>query len=270
VEIRNIHGLLEYSIAFGQTELQAFQADKGLPDTASQVVASLFRSIIELSDGVKVSAENGLRAAAELNYRSFLEAYVAYKYILSDPQKTVDRAIAYKVGYHLQQIESANDAIEAKDEIGTDVELMNKGIRHHTDIINQPEFKPTLDEFEKLKLASRRGYYPTWYSLFGGPSSLKQLVQALGEQDLMYSIYGNLSKSAHNYIALRALIPSGLSPVRSDFDPDIDSYNLNVICTFLVSSMAQFTGKMYPEYANNLRPFLQQYKTVKQRLGLVD
>lgn len=35
--IRNIHSLLGYSIAFGQTELQAFQTEKGLTDTKNQV-----------------------------------------------------------------------------------------------------------------------------------------------------------------------------------------------------------------------------------------
>jgi len=51
--IKNLHGLLEYSIAFGQNELQAYQTEKGLTDTKNEVVSSLFRSIIELSVGVK-------------------------------------------------------------------------------------------------------------------------------------------------------------------------------------------------------------------------
>lgn len=110
-----------------------------------------------------------MRAPAEINNRSFLDAYVAYKYILSDPQKTVERASAYKVGYHLQQIEAATDAIDAKDILGTDAQLMNEAIRHHTDIINQPEFKPILDEFERMKGT----FYPKWYAIFGGPASLK-------------------------------------------------------------------------------------------------
>ncbi|MEK5034921.1 DUF5677 domain-containing protein [Paenibacillus sp. FSL R7-0302] len=266
MRISNIHDLLEYSLAFGNTELQAFQTGKDLTDTNNQVISSLFRSIIELSVGVKVSAENGLRASAELNFRSLLEAYVAFKYILIDPQKTVKRACAYKVGYHLQQIESATDAIDAKDEIGTNIQRMNEAIRQHTDIINQSELKPMLDEFERLK----RTYYPKWYSLFGGPLSLKQLVQNLGEQDLVYSIYGSLSKSAHNYIALRALTQNGLLPVRSGFNPDNDTFNLGVICTFLVSSAMRFTETTFPEYMNHLLPFLQEYKAAKTKLGEID
>jgi len=190
---------------------------------------------------------------------------VAYKYILNDPQKAVERASAYKVGYHLQQIESATEAIETSDEIGTNVQRMTEGIRHHTDIISQLEFKPIRDEFERLK----RQYYPKWYSLFGGPTSLKQLAQNLGESDLMYSIYGGLSKGAHNYIALRALTPSGLLPIQLGFNPDNDTNNLNVVCTFLVSSIMRFTDKMYPEYMRNLQPFLLEYKAAKQRLGYI-
>lgn len=260
-----MYSLLEHSIAFGQTELQAFQKEKGLTDTKTQVVSSLFRSIIELSDGVKVNAENGLRAPAELNYRSFLEAYVAYKYILIDPQKSVERACAYTVGYHLQQIETGNEAIDAKDILGINVQAMNELIRHHTNIINQPEFKPILDEFERLK--GKGTYYPKWYAIFEGPTSLKKLVQTLGESEFMYSIYSGLSKSAHNYIALRALTPNGLQPVRSRFNPDNDTDNLNVVCTFLVSSIKRFTYNIYPEYTKKLRPFLQEYTEVKQRLG---
>jgi hypothetical protein len=142
---------------------------------------------------------------------------------------------------------------------------MNEAIRHHTDIINQPEFRPILDEFESLK----HKYYPKWYSLFGGPPTLNKLVQNLGESDMMYSIYSGLSKSAHNYIALRALTPSGLLPVQSGFNPDNDTDNLNVICTFLVSSITRFTDKIYPEYMNDLLPFLQEYKAAKQRLGYI-
>lgn len=262
--IQNIHQLLEQAIALAEQELLSFQEEKGVKDHKSAVASSLFRQIIELSIGVKVSAENGLRTPTEIIYRGFLENYLALKYILIDPSTSIERASAYKIGYHIQQIESAKEMIALEATIQIDRADIEKVIEFHTNIINKPEFSLVLNEFNNLK----RTYYPKWYSLFSGPKTLKELAEALeGSGNLLYSIYGALSTSAHSYTAIRALSSSVLLPIQSSFDPSNDTYNLNVIASFLTSSINRFTVNLYPDYGEKIIPFLKDYKEFKERLS---
>lgn len=260
--IQNIHQLLVQSISLAEQELQSFQETKGLYDLKAEVVSSLFRQVIELSIGVKVTAENGLRTPSEINYRGFLESYLAFKYILVDPAKTNDRAMAYKVGYHLQQIESANGMIALEAKMQINKPHLEKAIQLHTEIINKAEYSDTLNEFNNLK----KSYYPNWYSLFSGPKTLKGLAEELeGAGSLLYRIYGALSTSAHSHTAIRAQTGSRLLPIQSTFDPNNDTFNLNVIATFLTSAIKRFTKDLYPEFEDKLNSYLAEYKQYKEK-----
>lgn len=265
LKIENIHDLLEYAIDFSNKEIRSFQQNKVVQDLKDGVVSSLLRSIIELSIGVKVTAENGLRAPSEINFRAFIEAYLAIKYILHDEQKSEDRAIAYKIGYHQHQIETAQEAINDAVLLDTNIANMEHAIKEHTNIMNQPAYKSVLDEFTRMT----NKYAPKWYSLFGGPKSLKQLIEIFeDDKNILYKMYSALSKSAHSYIALRGLQPTVngfvMLPVQETFDPIQNTFSLNVITSFLVSSICQFTSTIYPQYNENLRVFLQVYADYKK------
>lgn len=262
--IQNNHQLLEKAIILATKELALFQLQKGNNDDKTMVISSLFRQIIEMAIGVKVSAEAGLMTPSEINYRGFLESYIAFKYILIDPFKSNQRAIAYKVGYHIHQIEAGQQLIDLGKFMRGNKKYYEQVIQSHKDIINKPEYKEILDEFNNLK----KKYYPAWYSLFSGAKSLKELVTIVENSNLVYGIYGALSKSAHSYTALRALSLSGILPPQAIFNPNEEKYNLNMIATSLTTTILSFTDNIFPEFVseNEFKIYSIEYLEFKKRI----
>lgn len=93
------YDVLNESIKFATKQLNNFKANNDLSDISIMVTTALYRKVIELSEGVRVSGANGLAGPAELNYRGLIEAYLALKYILQDEELLIKRASAYKIGY---------------------------------------------------------------------------------------------------------------------------------------------------------------------------
>lgn len=89
------YDLLKEPIQFASKQLEDFKATRSLDDIPTMVITSLYRKIIELSEGVRVSGTNGLAGSALLNYRGLIEAYLAFRYILKDEHLLGDRAKAY-------------------------------------------------------------------------------------------------------------------------------------------------------------------------------
>ncbi|MCY9431988.1 DUF5677 domain-containing protein [Bacillus spizizenii] len=108
----NSQQLLSTVIQFADKTLEEYKTSHDFSDTRSMVLVSLFRKIVELSDGVWVCADHGLKSPADLNIRALIEAYLAFKYINEDSNLSTDRAIAYKIGYHKQQIEACDDSLQ--------------------------------------------------------------------------------------------------------------------------------------------------------------
>ncbi|WP_313235815.1 hypothetical protein [Sporosarcina ureae] len=65
-----------------------------LDDISSIVVTTLYRRIIEWSEGVCISGVHGLLGPALLNFRGQLEAYLAFTYILQGDSLLEDRSKA--------------------------------------------------------------------------------------------------------------------------------------------------------------------------------
>jgi hypothetical protein len=262
----NSYDLLVKSIDVANNLLEDFIIHKGLKDNLTEVLSSLFRKMIELSDGVRVSAENGLKGPAELNYRGLLEAYLGFRYIIEDPKLSVARAAAYKIGYHKHQIEATQYAID-NDFVGNAKAVYEKALLFHTNSLNKTEFYSLLEEFDRLQNANPRKHLPKWYSLYGGPKSVNKLAKIFEEdgRDLLQNMYGFLSTGAHNYLALRDLVLDengkvSLKKTRFNFDPDLDQCNLLHTRTMLTSTMVRFISTLYPEYTNNLLPLFNEIK----------
>ncbi|CAM4050139.1 DUF5677 domain-containing protein [Saccharibacillus endophyticus] len=270
MKIKNVHQLLEYCISFAEEELNSFLKNSNNKAEESIIVAALYRSILELSLSAKISAENGLRVSNELNYRSFLEHYLTLKYILKDAKKFKRRATAYKVSYHLIQIESAALLMDTYEELGIDKEQMEEIRKMHIEIIEQPEYASIRNEYERMKRNSKYKQYPKWYSLNNGPTSVNQLIKA-SEDDprFMKYLYGSLSQSAHGYLALRDWHSKGLLPLQAKVDPNEDNFNLGVFASFLATSTQRFIIAVHPEHKLKLERFYSDYISAKTELGLM-
>jgi hypothetical protein len=258
--------LLNESIKFAINQLNDYKANKNLSDISTMVITSLYRKIIELSEGVRVSAANGLSGPAELNYRGLIEAYLAFKYILQDPALLENRAKAYKVGYHKQQIKAGEYYLRENlpPEQRTHFEL---AVQEHKKEIETKELQDVLNKYEELQASDKRGHIPKWHALDGGPNSINKLAKILvdendSEKELMSNLYSFLSVGAHNYMALNSIFKKdeniSINPVRAHFNPNRDDYNFVGTRTLLTSSIMSFTIELFPEHTRQFQDFAQR------------
>lgn len=253
------YDLLRVSIQFASKQLEVFKATKSLDDVSTMVITALYRKIIELSEGVRVSAANGLAGPAELNYRGLLEAALSLEYILQDSTKIDDRAKAYKIGYHKQQI----NAVDQENLSEQERTQISRGLIYHQEELELEELQEILIKFNELHSQDKRGFIPKWYSLDGGPRSINQLAIHLAEDDepetLVSNLYGLLSTGAHMYMALNSIKKSReaitIKSVRATFNSNLDEYNFVATRSLLNSAILRFTQAKHPEYANDLRKF---------------
>lgn len=258
------YDLLKESIQFASKQLEVFKATKSLDDVSTMVITALYRKIIELSEGVRVSAANGLLWSAELNYRGLLEAALSLEYILQDSTKTDDRAKAYKIGYHKQQI----NAVEQGSLNEQERALLSRGLSYHQQELALEELQEVLIKFDELQNQDRRRFIPKWYSLDGGPKSINQLAIYLAEEDepetLVSNLYGLLSTGAHMYMALNSIRKSGeaitIKPVKATFNSNLDEYNFVATRSLLTSAILRFTRAKHPEYLCSLQNFFIKIK----------
>lgn len=258
------HEVLSRTIQFSNSVFEEYRETHTYNDTYSMVIVSLYRKIIELSDGLWVCSDHGLKAPAELNFRGVMEAYLAFEYILNDEHLSERRAIAYRVGYHIHQIESANYSLN-RDDLPVDQRArLNLALANHQQFLNQEEFSEVVHEWNHLQQAHPRNYPPKWYSLFRGPSSINSLArhlsQDMDDRNLMSQLYSFLSIGAHNYLALRDYKPtiSGeyiFMDVRYTINEETDEFSLIPTRAILLSATLNFCHHFFPSKLEQFREF---------------
>ncbi|EEL70760.1 DUF5677 domain-containing protein [Bacillus mycoides] len=249
-------------------ELSKFKKAEDANDVSTMVITALYRKIIELSEGVRVSGVNGLRGSAELNYRGLVEAYLSFKFIIDDEALLENRAKAYKIGYHKQQIQSVEQA-KNKEELPPGKEMyFNQVIKYHKEAIEIEEMKDVLAKYNILHEKDKRGYLPKWHALYEGVNSFnalaKKLVDEDMQEDLMADLYSNMSVQAHNYMTLNSLFKEGdnlsIKPVRARFNINKDEYMFVGTRGLLLSSIVDFTKLKHTDYEKQLIAFLEHIK----------
>ncbi|TCW47557.1 hypothetical protein EC917_12428 [Bacillus thuringiensis] len=249
-------------------ELGKFKKAEDLNDVSTMVITALYRKIIELSEGVRVSGANGLKGSAELNYRGLVEAYLSLEFIIDDESLLENRAKAYKIGYHKQQIQSVERA-KNNVELPPGKEMyLDQAVKYHKEAMEIEEMQDVLAKYNILHEKDNRGYLPKWHSLYEGVNSFnalaKKLVDEDMEEDLMADLYSNMSVQAHNYMTLNSLFKEGdnlsIKPVRARFNLNKDEYNFVGTRALLLSTITNFTKLKYTDYEKQLIVFLEHIK----------
>lgn len=244
-----------------------------------RVILALYRKLVELSDGVYISADHELEAPALVSYRGAMEAYLALKYILLEPELLEKRAMAYYVGYCYQQIDvgekGLRDYEKTPEQYGEEITIFKGKIEEIKKLLKEDIFVPVVQEWKKAKrnINKRKKsnhINPKWHSLFKGPMTINQLALYVQKKEneeeeyLMADLYSLISISAHNYLALSAFFNEDdkllLAPVR--FSGLNNEKDFNVITTraLLLSGTLSFVKVMYPEYEGKFEEFKEQIK----------
>ncbi|MCY7933820.1 DUF5677 domain-containing protein [Bacillus spizizenii] len=249
----NSQQLLSTVIQFADKTLEEYKTSHDFSDTRSMVLVSLFRKIVELSDGVWVCADHGLKSPADLNIRALIEAYLAFKYINEDSNLSTDRAIAYKIGYHKQQIEACDDSLQ-NPLFNDNKDFYKQAIRKHKAELERKEYANVLENYNRLQKKDSRGFIPKWYSLNGGPKNVNRLAMHFNKNneqpDLVSKLYSYLSTDAHNFMALRELSTmfKNETPILSSVRQSSDKVDLTLTRSLLLESTVSFLKVLYPDY----------------------
>lgn len=263
---------LSKAIQFAEKLIVDYCKEKQI-HTEETVILSLFRKIVELSDGVFVNADHELEGPATLCFRGVLEAYLSFEYILLDPKSIKQKAFAYYVSYQYQHIDIGKQIIRKKEKRpgGIDVEYYYKVIAEYEKLLQDDELIDTVNEWERVKKVinqKRRGrpISPKWHSLYNGPKTINRLAIIVQEQkyrdndrDLVADLYSMISASAHNYLALNAFYTKDgekiLQPIRFSGVDNKRNFNIHSTRAILTSTAFKFVKVKFPEYESNFEKF---------------
>lgn len=255
--------LLNETIKFSTQQLEKFTTTNQLDTISNMVVTALYRKVIELSEGVSVAGINGLSGPASLSFRGLVEAYLAFSYILDDKALLDNRAKAYKIGYHKQQIEIAEQSLERTIDREERKQYEAGILQHKAELLND-ELQEVLAEYNDVHHKGRNKFLPKWHALNKDATSINKLAKYVaeeidGDQDILALVYSSLSVKAHNYLALNSIANlDGLltiKPVRAIFNEDEDNYNFTEARALLTRVVMKYTEQIYPEYEGELKKF---------------
>ncbi len=217
-ELRNVEAketikvaspLLQEEINYATNAFQRCQeSSKGAPDEDLPVLTS-YLHVIEMTDGIEALVYQCCSIPAIPLIRSAFEALLSIDYILEKDYRR--RAFAWLVCYvheRLGQYElfdpsnpkSKEFSINlASDELNKYVKLPSfpnipSAIKNLQSLLNNPNYRVAELEYQNLK--SKRKRKPRWYSLFGGPSNLRDLAIQLNrgaQYELLYRYWSSIT-----------------------------------------------------------------------------
>jgi hypothetical protein len=196
-------------------------------------VLMLTLHVIEQLDGVAILVRQGSSHPCQPLLRSALEAVLGVLYVLE--KDTKDRAFAYQLAHAHKKIRFYN-RLDPTTPQGQEVRNLLEGdpmeplfnalpltnypklVANLEGMFRKPDFVHLEAEWQRLKAAHHRKEDPAWYSLFGGPKSVRALSAHLKMLGLYLFLYGMWSENVHGGMAMEALGKKGenvvMRPVR--------------------------------------------------------
>ncbi|MCH5460923.1 DUF5677 domain-containing protein [Bacillus cereus] len=258
--------VLSKCIQFGDEMLEKLKNKPNLP-LEHKVIISLYRKLIEQLDGNYALADHELPGPTKVMIRSAFETYLSIKYIIKDKKFIKDRALCYYICYGKSQISVANQLISDPIE-GVNIEDLKESIKKYEQLLKEPVLKKVSTEWDRTKneVSKYKKFDPPWYALFDGPTSIKQLLEEIEDND-DYRFYSALSQEAHGYQAINGLIntdiinePFELKPIRCAVSGDLQEHLARALCTTISFLIIKLIA---PEYEQEVLVFAKE-------IGVID
>ena len=160
------------------------------------VTLHLFRQSIVLTDGVDSLLSNVCIDAAAPMLRSSFETNLSLMYVL-DGENQRGRALAW---YYVTTLDSIR-RMRRYAELGVDSGVATGAIISYERLLAKDPLQSIQSEYEDTQAQQnphRPGRArPKWYSLFGGPRNVEQLVEVVLSGHSLYEVYRILSAVVH-------------------------------------------------------------------------
>ncbi|PGE40384.1 hypothetical protein COM60_07110 [Bacillus toyonensis] len=233
---------LNRSLKFGEDLIEKLKQKSNLK-LEEKIVITLYNKLMEQVDGSFILIDYKSDGPAKVMLRAGFETYISMDYILKDPLLLQQRAFSYYISF-------IKDQLKKVEENGTEEQILITN-QAFSEVLASPSFQDILSEWAQKKGGSL--YNPKWYSLFNGPSNIKQLTDLMGDSNSgIYKYYGLLSQEAHGYQALNSanyvdFITDFLTlePIRKEELDDVDIQVAKALCT---GGTGMIIMKLFPEF----------------------
>ena len=196
-------------------------------------ILTLYLHIIEMTDGIEVLISQSCPIPAIPLLRSSFEAQLAIDYITATQYG--QRSFAWLVAYvhqRLNQYEMFDPSSQrgkqflsalTEDGFGRFMKLpsmpdLPRAVKNLRSLVSKPDYQAVETEYQRLK--KTRGREPCWYSLFGGPSSLRELAKSVSrpaQYDFLYRYWSAVTHASDlsRFLARTEEGARGFRPLRN-------------------------------------------------------
>lgn len=197
-----------------QAEAHDGQEDEHVP------IFSSYLHVLEMTDGVEVLLSESCVSPAVPLVRSLFEAVLGMEYILERDYRR--RAFAWMVGYAHGRIGSyerfdpatpqgksfaqtiANDRVLNQIDLPPEADP-SAAADNMRQLLAKPQYQVAEADYQQRK--KRMNRVPQWFSLFGGPSNLRDLAISLRRGAEYEILYRQWSAIAHGHDVSRFIAP---------------------------------------------------------------
>ena len=236
-------------------------------------VLSLYRHIMEMTDGVEVLiSESSVTPAVPL-IRSSFEALISMEYIVEDDAQYVARSLAWLVDYLHQRLDlhesldpstsrgrKLQRALSQDKTVRTIPEVpqarVSQAIANLRSLLAKAQLTAIDKDFTDLK--GQRA----WYRLYGGPNDIRRLAHRVGraaQYDFLYRYWSRVTH-AHDFAPFIATTTEGQGAIRGIRDPSDLKTVANFAASFMLGATRLLIGKFRPGentstwYVRDVRP----------------
>jgi hypothetical protein len=222
-------------------------------------VLSLYRHIMEMTDGVEVLiSESSVTPTVPL-IRSSFEALISMEYMVEDDAQYVARSLAWLVDYLHQRLalyqlldQSSKKGQDYKQTLSNDKtvrtipvvaqEHVSQAIANLEQLLARPQLSSIDSDFTQLK--GQRA----WHRLYGGPNNTRELAHHVGrgaQYDLLYREWSRVSH-AHDFAPFLARTPDSQGAIRGIRDPSDLKTIASFAATFMLEATLALIRKLHP------------------------
>ena len=240
---------------------------------------SLYRHIMEMTDGVEVLVSESSVTPSVPLVRSSFEALISMEYIVEDDALYAARSLAWLIDHVHQRFDlyelldpstprgqEFQRALSQDKTIQTIPVLAQPGVSQAMAnlqcLLAKPQFAAIEKEFAQLKGQK------VWHRLYGGPGNIRELahhVRRGAQYDFLYRDWSRVTHG-HDFTPFLARTPDGHGAIRGIRDPSDLRNVANFAATFMLGATRVLIGKFRPGedtrtwYERDVRPgYLQLF-----------
>ena len=271
---------LQELVNFGSHALVRCATSSTGNENEDLAILSLYRHVIEMTDGVEVLVSQSCAIPAIPLVRSSFESLISMLYIVEEDSKYLDRSLAWLIDYIHQRLatyESLDPNTAKGQEFQQSINLddtaktlqlppqtdVSNAIKNLQSLLAKPQLHTLNQDFLNLRGAKK------WYRLYGGPENVRELARHVGrivQYDFLYRYWSRVSHG-HDFAPFIVKTADGDSGIRGIRDASELKSVANFSATFMLNATRILIKKFRPDedirtwYEREVRPkYTQLFK----------